>query len=115
MHHTDKLSNLKFYLLSYLSITLISLVFLYPSFYLAFSDDDWYTILLYKTGSRLGLFTPYGVQWRFFGVLYDFIGPTYYVYFIIAFILRSMAAARRILEGTIKLDSSSFCTFSMYF
>lgn len=69
---------------------IISFVVLYPSFGLAFQDDDWRGVVLPKTDYADGrLFTPYGIQLWFWDIWYDLLGANYQAYYITSFILRS--------------------------
>jgi len=86
-------NQFKFYFLSCLAIAVISFVVLYPSFNLAFQDDDWRGVVLPKTDYADGrLFTPYGIQLWFDGILYDIFNSNFYLYYILSFVLRNLVA-----------------------
>lgn len=82
-------SKLKSVIPSFLIITIIALIVLFPSFSLAFQDDDWRGIVLPKTEYAHGrLFTPYGIQLWFCAILYDLFGTNFPFYYMFSFILR---------------------------
>lgn len=84
---------IKFYILSFLFIFAVSLIVLLPFFQLSFDNDDWFGIILYKSGSDwVGIFKPYGVGIWFMSVLYDFFGSNRIYYFILDFLLRVFAS-----------------------
>jgi hypothetical protein len=85
--------DLKFYFFSTLLVLFFSFMVLYPSFNLAFQDDDWRGVVLPKTEYADGrLLTPYGIQLWFCGFLYDRFGSNFYQYYILSFILRNSVA-----------------------
>lgn len=83
---------LKFFFLSFVSIVIISFIVLYPSFNLAFQDEDWRGVVLPKTdyaGSRL---SSYSSPVWFMDTLYSFIGPNFRPYYILSFSFRILLA-----------------------
>lgn len=86
---------LKYYFLSFLAIIIISFFVLFPSFKLAFQDEEWQGIVLPKTiyssyvTTRL---TSYSSPMWFMTNLYSFLGPNFYPFFILSFILRNILA-----------------------
>lgn len=89
----SKKNQYKFYFLSCVAVLVISFIVLLPSFNLAFQDDDWRGVVLPKTDYANGrLLTPYGIQLWFCGVLYNFFDSNFYLYYILSFILRNIAA-----------------------
>ena len=88
-------NQFRFYFLSLFTILIISFVVMYPSFGLAFQDDDWRGVVLprsdYAGDSRL--FTPYGIQLWFCGFLYNLFDSNFHYYYILAFVFRSLVAA----------------------
>lgn len=86
-------SQHKFFFISFVLIILISLFFLFPSFSLSLDDDDWISISACRTANQVcGFFKPYGLQVWFYGKLYDFWGFNFPLFYILAFLFRSLAA-----------------------
>lgn len=89
------LKPFKFYVLSFAAILIFSFVVLYPSFNLAFEDEEWQGIVLPKTiyasyvTSRI---TAYSSPMWFMTNLYSFLGPNFFPYFILSFVLRNLLA-----------------------
>lgn len=87
--NTSKKNQLKFYFLSFLVVLAFSFIVLYPSFNLAFQDDDWQGVVLPKTNYTIHkLLSPYGIQFWYVDTLYTLIGPNFFYYYILGFILR---------------------------
>lgn len=83
----------RFYFLSCITIFIVSLIVLFPSFHLAFQDDDWRGVVLPKTDYANGrLLTPYGIQLWFCALLYDLFDSKFYLYYALSFILRNLTA-----------------------
>lgn len=91
--NTSIKNQLKFYFLSFLAILAFSFIVFYPSFNLAFQDDDWQGVVLPKTNyTSHKLLSPYGIQFWYVDTLYTLIGPNFFYYYILGFILRIFAA-----------------------
>lgn len=84
--------KIKFFFLSFISIVIISFIVLYPSFKLAFEDEDWRGVVLQKTDyANLRLSTYSSPVW-FMDTLYTWLGPNFPPYYILAFIFRNLLA-----------------------
>lgn len=91
--NTSSKNQLNFFFLSFLAILAFSFIVLYPSFNLAFQDDDWQGVVLPKTNyTSHKLLSPYGIQFWYVDTLYTLIGPNFFFYYILGFILRNFAA-----------------------
>lgn len=86
------MGNLRFSLLSFILISVISLIFLYPSFFLDFSIDEFSTLVYKNSPHFAGFFRPYGIQLWLFNALYDLIGYNPIIFLIITFFLRCLVA-----------------------
>lgn len=80
----------KFYFLSFISIVIISFLVLYPSFNLAFEDEDWRGVVLPKTDYANIKLSTYSSPVWFMDTIYTWLGPNFLPYYILAFIFRTL-------------------------
>lgn len=88
-------NHLKFYFLSFTAILILSFIVLYPSFNLAFEDEEWQGVVLPKTiysNYVTSKVTAYSSPMWFMTNLYTWLGPNFSIYFILSFILRNLVA-----------------------
>ncbi|MEK7616886.1 MAG: hypothetical protein AAB414_02440 [Patescibacteria group bacterium] len=78
--------------MSFISIIIISFIVLFPSFNLAFEDEDWRGVVLPKTDYADIRTSTYTSPVWFMDTLYTFLGPDFLSYYILSFIFRNLLA-----------------------
>jgi len=85
--------HFKFYFLSFVAILIFSFIVLYPSFNLAFEDEEWQGIVLPKTiysSYITSKITAYSSPMWFMTNLYSWLGPNFFPYFVSSFTFRNL-------------------------